>query len=181
MTGTASRVRSWILLEQPGPWGYDAPVQSRLSRGIAGALRDRARPAGIRIVLIRRPGRSSSRRRVCYFVHTGPAAQRLERVDLEAASELLDIDWSPLIVGEHVEGAEAASSAFLVCTNGARDRCCAERGRAVAAALAEAVGDRAWECSHIGGDRFAANLVCFPHGVYYGRVGADDAARLARL
>ena len=30
-----------------------------------------------------------------------------------------------------------------------------------------------WECSHIGGDRFAANIVCLPDGVYYGRVEPD--------
>src|SRR5205085_2296315 len=32
-----------------------------------------------------------------------------------------------------------------------------------------------WECSHIGGDRFAANLVCLQHGLYYGRLSPADA------
>src|SRR5688500_6759051 len=32
-----------------------------------------------------------------------------------------------------------------------------------------------WESSHVGGDRFAANIVCLPHGVYFGRVEADEA------
>ena len=31
-----------------------------------------------------------------------------------------------------------------------------------------------WECSHIGGDRFAANLVILPEGLYFGR--CDTAA-----
>ena len=35
--------------------------------------------------------------------------------------------------------------------------------------------DSVWECTHIGGDRFAGNLVCFPHGLYFGRVSAVDA------
>jgi hypothetical protein len=33
-----------------------------------------------------------------------------------------------------------------------------------------------WESSHLGGDRFAGNLVCLPHGLYFGHVGPDEAA-----
>ena len=32
----------------------------------------------------------------------------------------------------------------------------------------------------IGGDRFAGNLVCFPHGIYFGRVGPEEANSVAR-
>jgi len=35
-----------------------------------------------------------------------------------------------------------------------------------------------WECSHVGGDRFAANVVVLPHGLYYGHVAPDAAADL---
>jgi len=177
---TASLVTNWILLEQPGPWGYEALERSRLPTPVARDLRRRSRALGIRIVLIRRPGRSAPPRRTCFFVHTGLQAQRLECVELESPGDLLDLDWSPLVRGEPVAaGSPDHDPLFLVCTNGGRDRCCAERGRSVAAALEEAFGERAWECSHIGGDRFAANVVCFPHGVYYGRVHHGEAAGLA--
>jgi hypothetical protein len=49
------------------------------------------------------------------------------------------------------------------------------RGRPVAAALAERWPGDVWECSHVGGDRFAGNVVVLPDGTYYGNVGADDA------
>ena len=32
-----------------------------------------------------------------------------------------------------------------------------------------------WECSHVGGDRFAANLVVLPDGACYGNLDADTA------
>jgi hypothetical protein len=32
----------------------------------------------------------------------------------------------------------------------------------------------------VGGDRFAGNIVCFPHGTYLGRVTAESAARLVK-
>jgi hypothetical protein len=45
----------------------------------------------------------------------------------------------------------------------------------VAATLAEARGDLVWECTHVGGHRFAANVVLPLDGTYYGRVQADTA------
>ena len=68
---------------------------------------------------------------------------------------------------------------FLVCTNGKRDACCALRGRALMTALAADHAERIWECTHLGGHRFAGNLVCLPDGIIYGRVSADDGPRLA--
>ena len=50
----------------------------------------------------------------------------------------------------------------------------------MARALATAVPGATWESSHVGGDRFAGNLVAFPHGLYLGRVRPDEAAEVAR-
>ena len=47
----------------------------------------------------------------------------------------------------------------------------------VARALRRA-GVDAWECSHVGGDRFAANVVSFPHGLFHGRVTPASALPL---
>ena len=71
---------------------------------------------------------------------------------------------------------EAASERLLVCTHGRHDPCCATRGRPVAAALAARFPHETWETSHVGGDRFAANLVVLPSGTYYG--GLDPASAL---
>jgi len=45
----------------------------------------------------------------------------------------------------------------------------------VAAAMAASQHEQVWECTHLGGDRFAANVVALPFGNYYGRVDALDA------
>ena len=68
---------------------------------------------------------------------------------------------------------------YLVCTNGARDPCCAIRGPAVAAALERALPGRVWECSHLGGHRFAANVLVVPDGLCFGRLDARSAPALA--
>lgn len=47
------------------------------------------------------------------------------------------------------------------------------------AALAESRPDETWECSHLGGDRFAGTMVVFPHGLYYGYADDGDPVRIA--
>jgi len=75
----------------------------------------------------------------------------------------------------HLEQPDAAAPLLLVCAHGLHDVCCALRGRPVAAALAERWPEATWECSHVGGDRFAANLVVLPDGVYYGNLDGERA------
>jgi hypothetical protein len=78
-------------------------------------------------------------------------------------------------------GEEATEPVYLACTNGRHDRCCATYGRPLALALRASHGDLVWESSHVGGDRFAGNLVCLPDGHYFGRVGPGDAERVVGL
>jgi hypothetical protein len=49
----------------------------------------------------------------------------------------------------------------------------------VAAQLQARRPGQVWECSHVGGDRFAANVLVLPSGLLYGRVRADEAVALA--
>ena len=78
-------------------------------------------------------------------------------------------------------GAHLTDPILLVCTNGRRDACCALFGRALTLALADEHAERTWECTHLGGHRFAANLVLPAHGIVYGRVPPDEGTRLADL
>ncbi len=175
MTGTASTVANWIMLEHPGPWGRDALATSRFPDDVRRRLRELAATLGVRIVLIRRYGRHAAAQGIdCYFARTGPEKPWLEHARLESAASLFELDLSPLRRGERPGGSEAEGDPlFLACTHGRRDPCCSEKGRPLARALARDFGDRAWETSHIGGDRFAGNLVCFPHGMYFGRLGPE--------
>lgn len=63
---------------------------------------------------------------------------------------------------------------YLVCTHGTHDKCCAKFGFATYCAARSLAGEDVWECSHVGGDRFAGNVICLPHGIYYGNVSVYD-------
>jgi Sucrase/ferredoxin-like len=181
LLGTASLVRGWVLLEQPGPWGREAVLESRLDRDLAVALDRRAHEVHARLLLIRRPGRGDGGGGRCFVAHTGRRDRWVEGRVLDDPAELLDLDFGKVVAGERPGfGGPVPGPLYLVCTNGRHDRCCATYGRPLGLALAAtAVGERVWECSHVGGDRFAANLVCLPGGHYFGRVGAQEAADLA--
>ena len=180
--GTASRVRGWVLLEQPGPWGRDAVPESRLDPGLARALDRAAAAAHQRLLLIRRPGRAGPgdpQPHTCFVAHTSRAGRWLERRRLDDPAELLELDMARVVAGERPGfGEEVTEPVYLVCTNGRHDRCCATYGRPLALALQASHGELVWESSHVGGDRFAGNLVCLPDGHYFGRVGPDDADRV---
>ena len=94
--------------------------------------------------------------------------------DVLAAADELRIDQPPETGWERVQ-----ESLILVCTNGRHDQCCANLGRPLVRALRDSSwADRVWECSHIGGDRFAANLVVLPDSLYFGRVDPASAPEL---
>jgi hypothetical protein len=188
--GTASRVRGWVLLEQPGPWGREAVLESQLDRDLARALHRAAEAARVRLLLIRRSGRrggppvdrGAGRSTTCFLAHTSRRDRWLERRRLDDPAELLELDMAKVTAGERPGfGDPVGEPVYLVCTNGRHDRCCATYGRPLALALAERHGDLVWESSHVGGDRFAGNLVCLPSGHYFGRVGPDEADRVLGL
>ena len=175
--GTASQVRRWILVEQPGSWGTDA-VASSLPPDVAIPLRAAARSVGARLLLIRRHGRSDPPVRNCFVAVTTADTRRIERVVFSDPAELLDIDWAPLRQFAAVGGDQVDEPLYLVCTNGSHDTCCARFGRPVAAVLDAQFEGLVWESSHFGGDRFAGNVVFLPDGIYYGRVSPDNAIDL---
>jgi hypothetical protein len=180
LAGTASTVRAFLLLENPGPWGENALRDARLPDGLGDELTARAAAARVRVLLIRRPGRRVPSAGVRVFAaYTHDAEPWLETTVLTDIHQVHDLDVEALGAGRSPGLAPHADPVFAVCTHGKHDTCCAERGRPVAAALAAAHPDHTWEVSHIGGDRFAANALVLPHGLYYGRLDPDSVTAVA--
>jgi hypothetical protein len=191
LAGTAATARTWLLLEQSGPWGAKALTSSHLDPELGRALEAAADGTGVRIALIRRPGRhadfhTAARRRV-YAAHVDPRSSRtwLHSAVTEDPAQLLQLDFAALGKGDHHSFDRALGAAphtgaplALVCTNGKRDRCCALLGRPLAAELTAAGEPGAWEVTHLGGHRFSPTLLVLPHGYAYGRVGTDEVRRV---
>lgn len=178
MTATASRVERWLLVEHRGPWGPQSVPSSRLPLNVSRALADTAAAGHARLLLLRRPaGVPCDDGRHVFAVDSRPGRERALTRHVDDDAQLLDL--APPWDGDPDTGWHAVDEPLLlVCTHGRQDRCCAVRGRPVAAALAARFPRATWECSHIGGDRFAANLLVLPRGLYFGRVEAHEVVAL---
>lgn len=181
VAGSATHVRTWLLLEHSGPWGPTALRDARLPDGLGAQLERLAVQHRAKVLLIRRPRAAHDPERLNVFAaYADPSEPVLEHGTVADLCEVLDLDLAGLRSGRgsglrRVE----QESVFAVCTNGRHDACCAVRGRPVAMALDDSHPDQTWEVSHIGGDRFAGNLVVLPHGLYYGRLDPDAATDVA--
>jgi hypothetical protein len=169
LAASAPKARRFLLLEQPGPWsGRNAVTHSDLDVGLARELLALADETGVKVHLIRRsPRRTALETRVCFLADTRRDGPWVERHVLRDAAEVLELDLSEREPGEVWD-----QPVYAVCTHGKRDPCCARRGRPLARALRAARPDETWEIGHIGGHRFAATFLAFPHGLAFGRVPA---------
>jgi len=181
LIGTASTVRGYLLVEYAGGWGRDALRDSRLPAEVLTRLRQASGDLGVKALLIRRHERRRVGAAGCrvFAAYADPHDPWMQTTALSRHEELLDLDIAGLAQGRQPGLDAHHDPVFLTCTHGRHDTCCAERGRPVAKALAANHPDLSWEVSHIGGDRFAGNVLVLPHGLYYGRVEAADAAALA--
>jgi hypothetical protein len=174
LAGTVDQRRRWLLLEDRSPWSTDA-VAERFGADVAAT----AKRLGLRLLLVRRregdPADDAVRRA---FLVDGEAAAMAVRT-VRGPGDLDPVAVADMPLDEF--GARLTDPILLVCTNGRRDACCALRGRALTNVLADKHGERTWECTHLGGHRLSANLVCLPHGIVYGRVAPEDGPRLAML
>jgi hypothetical protein len=184
LPGTAPVATGWLLVEQPGAWGRKALTASALEPALGASL-DEASGDDVRVQLIRRPGRTTAGttpvRRSVILAHTGPTPWA-EQLEVDNDADLYDLDpnvtASPTPPGL---GPSVRTPLWLVCTHGRRDRCCATWGRPIVDALAAIHLDAVWEVSHIGGHRFAGNVLSLPTGEVYGGLGVPDALRVVDL
>ncbi|MCW2513646.1 MAG: hypothetical protein JWR11_2688 [Mycobacterium sp.] len=176
--GTASAGHAWVLLEMAGPWGRSALLESPslVDPSVGRAIARRFETAGLRIAAIRRPGRRPATPRWRWFIaRSDEGSEALYQGEVNGPEDYLDI------ATDGSDGAPARGPLVAVCAHGKHDQCCAVRGRSATAAIASQYPEFTWECSHLGGDRFAATMLVLPEGLCYGRVDSTDAAELVTL
>lgn len=99
------------------------------------------------------------------------------------------------ILADHLDGGRLSDAApreplpgrhVFVCLHAARDERCGRCGPPVKAALEAALGEAGLEdvtvraTSHVGGHKYAGNVIVYPEGIWYGYVRPEDAPRIVR-
>ena len=176
LAGTAKPGKIVLCLEFYTGWGHDILDGTAFGAELNAKIKTFLKDNGAELQFIRRPGREGQDRRqnntrVLYIAWATGTEPILERMDLPDVEALLDVDLST--PGKTPGARRIDHPILLVCTHGRRDRCCAVRGRPLAAALNKhfdeptAHGDEA-----IPGSQPAANLAPTQHHADAAGVGA---------
>ena len=178
LAGTGGFGERWFLVEIDGSWGRHAFLNSRLDpqlgtalvrpdRGRGDASRSRSvAPTGERTRAARRPSWRWA------IVDTRPGIESTRWGSVDDPALLLEV---PL---DGSSGLESTSRHLRMHPRPARPVLRGEGPAGRHGTRCDVIPNETWECSHLGGDRFAATMMIFPAGLYYGRVSEADAPGL---
>lgn len=164
LAGTAPTDSAMLFVEHSGAWGRQAVAQSRLPQAVKDHL-DGLR--GLRVQLIRRHGGETGPGVRVFHAAAHEEGFAVTTALLTRVDDIVAVDLAKDLE-PHEQGL------WLVCTNGRRDRCCAEIGRPITAALAARWPEETWETTHLGGHRFSGTLLALPSGHTLGRLSPDN-------
>jgi hypothetical protein len=176
LAATASYIEHWILVEYRRLWSSDTIGGSGLPDEAKAHLRSQlaALPRS-RLLFIRRPERRGRDGLAVFYGRSAEQERPFYGLEISGYDELPGLDFAGALAGGPPLGEPLTHPLLVVCTHGKRDRCCAKYGRPLYEELREeADAEWVWQSTHVGGDRFAGNLVCLPEGLYFGRVQRPD-------
>lgn len=114
-----------------------------------------------------------------------PDAVRYRGVDERSWKAILETHVKGGRVCDAVPALSLPARHVFVCVHGRRDERCGCWGPPIVEALraacaAAGIDVPVWATSHVGGHKYAGNVIVYPEGVWYGYVRPEDAERLVR-
>ena len=180
--GTAIQVDAWLMIEYSRPWRSKALEDNELPQAISTHLAELAdaflQREGVKLrpQFIKQAASDSRAPRVYFAQRDARGVPMLHWRQLASSQELLGLSVDTLKAC--ADWQRCSEEQYFVCTNGQRDLCCARFGLPVYEAMRMHVGARAWQTSHVGGHRYAPNVLCLPSGVMYGFVNPETVTTL---
>jgi len=173
---TAPRVDVWFLLEYRGAWTDKAFIDSKIPEDVKKRINQNLETIpNSRLQLIKRHDNPGDILK-CYVAKSDELEPKLYEFDFRSYEELLELDINEILERRSNLREEPL---FLVCTNGSYDKCCGMCGAPVYLEILKHENNyKTWQCTHLGGHRFAANVLHLPYGIYYGRVRDFSVGKL---
>lgn len=176
LAGTTPYARAWLILEHPGRWGRDALTQSGIPEPVVAHISQAQSQVPLRFLAARRLDQDrrqetpASRRRV-WMAFCDSRGGHTRVTTIADLSQILDWDLAALAAGVFpTDGELLEDPTEFICAHSKRDSCCAVLGRERIASVPAELHEQVWECSHLGGHRFAATSLFLPSGRMYGRL-----------
>jgi len=172
LIASAPRTDFWVLLDYPYPMSANVLKHNQIPVEVNNYLAavQAALPAS-RVLLTRKKSSKPGSTPSLILADGRDGRAMLYEIHLDSYIDLLGVDIPAIFTGSaKAPAAIEKDFIFLVCTNGKRDACCSKWGLPLFDSLTKRYSDFVRQTSHVGGHRFAPNLICLPHGIYYGRV-----------
>ena len=187
--GSATWWRKCLVVEVPEPWAHDVTESRAFPKSVSAEL-GRAAEAGVQVRLqCVTPDAEYSREGeigVMLFSRSDGPFSSYDKVEYRVP----DAELGPLVAALLTRPEDLGRFAdylqdtghlrdILVCTHGAHDSCCGSFGYPVYNVLRHRYAAdpganlRVWRVSHLGGNRFAPNLLDMPEGRNWVRVGEE--------
>lgn len=168
--GTAPQFDALVLAECRRPWDEKIQKSVDFPPGLHEAVKQAESATGVEVKLLGI---------ACERSAGEPARLRIYRRGAEGSVSVRRLEWEgpeSFVASFQATSAEAAAPLLLVCTHGSRDRCCGSLGWPVAEAARRASGGavEVLECSHVGGHRYAPNVLALPQWRCYGNLHPSE-------
>jgi hypothetical protein len=191
--GTAWAVRRMLAIELELPWPEDFFTARAFPEGLGKTLESLWADHPDTGLLAFAPDRHRAvpgMTRIIDFRYPDPPHAAAERHEYLVPTDLVGDFFPRLFVDDPtamqipgVQAVEFAGRDLFVCTHGTVDACCAKFGfplyRELHRIAEETDGSvRVWRSTHFGGHRFAATLIDFPEGRFWGFMTPDLGRQL---
>lgn len=166
LAGSAPLAAGWLLIHVQRSWGANAVQQLVPAHVLAWANQQ-----DYKVLLVRQHISAQQSHGHQYWISRGT-----HPLMTGVMPSLADIP--------QVEQSVPAEPLLVICTNGARDQCCAIDGLALRKSLSGELSSndakKIWEGTHIGGHRFAPTCLYLPGNLVLGRLTVDGALALVQ-
>ena len=186
---TATNCTQWLFIELKEPWEKDIEKSKHFPKEVSSVLkRVRGRGNQVRLQCILPDSEYSvdGYTRVIYFSLDEGASifqkkeYLLKPVRVASLVEALLVEPKGLKRFDAEQQAESTNRDIFVCTHGKYDVCCGRFGYLAYQTLRTNYGSskennlRVWRVSHLGGHRFAPNILDMPEGNNWARMSQKD-------
>lgn len=177
--GTATNYQTYILVECPTPWTYEA-FNSKWVPDNLRILVEEVKRAKMPIFFLLIANDQSHRvKETTLLIYQqqkglikGYSKQEFKLPNIEKAAGVISKYLAGFNPDYEIES--HLNRDILICTHGSHDQCCARYGNPFYFYAQNTISDlqlnqvRIWKSSHFGGHRFAPTAIDFPQGRYYG-------------
>ncbi|MGE6221072.1 sucrase ferredoxin [Nubsella zeaxanthinifaciens] len=170
LIGTGLVYKNFLFIECDEPWEENALASSSIPSKIKTKLIEFNSKAENRLLLIKKGNSNLKADKSLTLISAKLTGTffHVKEMHINSYQDLIKLDLYDLPIDSKI-----IKHYIFICTNGKKDKCCSKFGYSSFKNFeSNNCEDKVdiWQCSHLGGDRFAATCLVLPQGAYYGRI-----------